>query len=178
MHTCSGFGECLQQSLEIGIAYTKNTDILCEHNCQPLKCPNFAVCGDESQKWVYGCHGGRCIHCNMNFRKNLTINDTPEECPICTEVSQCVVLPNCTHRLCITCFRRCYVNGPPRVGEPPFPYPEKEDEYFETGNEHTNQLYHDPLVMKWNDDWEKWDDEWNSKYRNESNLRTCPICRA
>lgn len=182
MKTCSGFGECLQQS-DVPGGYTKLADMTCEHNCEPLKCPNFAVCGDRSPLWVHQCHGGRCLHCNMNFRKNLTFKETPEECPVCMEVSECVVLPSCTHTMCIPCFQRCYVNGPPKTDEPPFPYPEREDEYYDemdslTTNPVYRDLYYDPLVEKWNEDIERWHDRWDAKYADEENLRKCPICRA
>jgi hypothetical protein len=177
MPTCSGFGECLAQTDEPDV-YSKHTDVSCEYGCEPLQCSNFAICGAREPKWYLNCHDGRCLHCNMLICKNLTFKELPEECPICTEVSKCVVLPNCTHTLCITCFRRCYVNGPPRVNEPQFPYPEHEDEYFSIGNNPDNPMYHDPLVMKFNEDWNKYDDEWNLQYANENNLRKCPICRS
>ena len=174
---CTGYGECLMQTFDCN-NYGKYPDMVCEHNCEPVKCPNFAMCENAGPKWYLGCHDGRCQPCNMFFGKNLTFKEEPEECPVCMETTLCVGQPNCSHAVCIVCFRRCRFNGPPRRGEPPFPYPDKEDEYFDTGNEPENPLYHDPLVVKYNRDWNRWEDAWQEANSMEENLRKCPICRS
>ena len=114
----------------------------------------------------------------MFFGKNLTFRDSPEECPVCMEVSECVIQPNCSHTICISCFKRCRFDGPHRTDEPQFPYPEQEDEYYDgIGNVPENPLYHDPLVIKYNADWERWQHERDLAWSREENLRKCPICR-
>ncbi len=178
--TCSGRGECLEQNCDSSIPalYVKYKDTTCEHNCEPVKCPNFAMCGEADPKWVLSCHDGRCLYCNMFFGKNLAFPEEPQECPICLETKPSVVQPNCSHTVCIDCFKRSRFNGPPRTGEPQFPYPDLEDEYFETGNESSNPMFFDPLVMKYNEDWNRWDNAWQESYTREGNLRKCPMCRS
>jgi hypothetical protein len=175
--TCSGSGVCLSQNCDPSIpsAYVKYSDTTCEHNCEPVKCPNFAVCREICPKWVLSCHGGRCLHCNMFFGKNLTFKDDPEECPVCMEVAPCVVQPNCSHSTCIACFRRCRFDGPPREAQPPFPYPDREDEYDDL--DCPDELYNDPLVIAWNDELNRQDDERSLRYEAEKSLRACPLCR-
>jgi hypothetical protein len=175
---CSGSGDCLQQTDLCG-GYGKYADTTCEHNCQPIKCPNFAVCGDMCPQWYLDCHGGRCWQCKWRFGKNLTFKEEPEECPVCMDTAPCVVQPDCSHAVCISCFKRCRFDGPPKAEEPPFPYPDQEDEYFDwdpiQGVQHP--LYNDPLVVAWHDDLTRLGNEWSYRYRNEENLRKCPICR-
>lgn len=177
---CTGVGDCLEQNCDRSIdsVYVKYRDVICHHDCQPVKCPNFAVCGEICPQWYFNCHRGWCWSCKDMFGKTLTFLEEPAECPICTEVGSCVVQPNCTHSVCITCFKRMRIEGPPRTGEPQFPYPDREDEYFDTGNEPSNPLYHDPLVQQYNRDWERWDNEWNYRHGMEENLRKCPLCRS
>ena len=91
----------------------------------------------------------------------------------------CIVQPDCSHAVCIPCFRRCRFDGPPRINEPQFPYPDKEDEYFDDiGNVPENPLFHDPLVLEYNRLWNQWDNDIDAQYAREENLRKCPICRA
>jgi hypothetical protein len=175
INTCDGFGNCLTQTDDVN-CYGKLPDVTCTHGCQPIDCPNYAVCGNNGPKWYMLCHHGRCTTCDMRYGKNLPFKEEPEECPVCMETSECVMLPKCGHTMCVQCFKRC-VDGPPRANEPRFPYPDKEDEYFDQGNEETNPLFHDPLVVKYNADWNLWEDEWNHQYDREHNLRACPMCR-
>jgi len=58
------------------------------------------------------------------------------ECFVCLELKECTTYPRCVHIICIDCFTRCFCGKP----EPPFPYPELENEYFD-----------DPNNSKWND---------------------------
>lgn len=176
-HICNGDGSCLTQTTDCN-TYGKNQDFTCVHNCQPAECPNFAVCGDKSPKWYYRCHDGRCWSCNLTFGKNLTFPEEPRECPICFDTAQSIIQPNCTHSVCVECFKRTRVTGPPRTGEPQFPYPDREDEYFDHDpNEGLHPLETDPLVQQYHADWKRWDSEWNHRYSEEENLRKCPVCR-
>ena len=100
------------------------------------------------------------------------------ECPICLEVKHSISQPNCEHTLCIECFKRCYYGDNDTENEPKFPYPDIENEYYD--NQENPKLDYDllyPLIKKYNEDWNKWDDEKNQKYENEENLQKCPLCR-
>lgn len=174
--TCTGLGDCLCQNWDPSnlAMYVKYHDMTCEHNCEPVDCPNFALCSESCPKWYLSCHGGRCLHCNMFFGKNLTFKEEPEECPVCMETAQCVVQPKCDHAMCISCFKRCW-NGAPRPEQPPFPYPEREEEYESL--ECPSELHNDPLVIAWNNELTRQDDEVSARYEAEGNLRKCPLCR-
>jgi hypothetical protein len=171
--TCIGMGECLTQSDDLNVL-VRNIEYTCPHNCEPVKCPNFLVCGTVAQEWYYNCHRGRCWTCRNTFEKNLTFKEEPEECPVCMETTMCVVQPNCEHAMCISCFKRCW-NGAPHPEQPPFPYPEREEEYESL--ECPSELHHDPLVIAWNNELTRQDDEMSARYEAEGNLRKCPLCR-
>jgi len=108
----------------------------------------------------------------------LDVSDNVE-CPVCLEVKRSISQPNCEHTVCIDCFKRCYYGDDSREGEPPFPYPDIEDEYYDDGGDEENPKWKNdyPLIKIYNEEWNKWDDENNDKYANEENLRKCPICR-
>ena len=72
--------------------------------------------------------------------------------------------------------------GAPDGPEPQFPYPD--DVYTEYENL-TNDIMENiefrlryPLIVKWDRDWNAWDDKRQEKYEKEENLRLCPYCRA
>lgn len=172
---CEGDGKCLMQpNFGEYREDCKNPSVSCAYNCVPRKCPNFLVCGSIDPEWLLRCKRGTCVHCDMSFGKVLTLSTEDEECPICFDTKPLVQLLNCDHKVCVSCFKRCW-NGPPRTGEPQFPYPEREDEYDEGGPDHP--LNFDPLVIKYNRDWNRWDDEWNYRYGQENSIRKCPLCR-
>lgn len=177
LHGCSGDGSCLTQTTNCN-TYGRNPEFTCVRNCEPMKCPNFQVCGTYAPEWYFRCHHGRCQPCNMKFGKNLVFPEEPQECPICFDTGPSVIQPNCTHSVCIDCFKRTRVDGPPRTGEPQFPYPDREDEYFDHDPfQPPHPLENDPLVVRYHAAWERWDNEWNANYNAEQHLRRCPMCR-
>ncbi len=60
-NVCKGRGECLQQTNHENV-YIQNIKYQC--NCKPQKCPT-EYCGSIEPQWVFDCHGGMCIQCNM-----------------------------------------------------------------------------------------------------------------
>jgi hypothetical protein len=109
--------------------------------------------------------GGKGI---LEVRHNL-------ECPICLEMKECISQPMCNHSICISCFKRCYYGDENLDGKPIFPYPDIEDEYYDDSENIKWDEY--PFIKIYNEEWNKWDDEKNENYKNEENLRICPICR-
>lgn len=86
-------------------------------------------------------------------------------------------MPNCTHSVCVDCFKRCMYGED--IPQPPFPYPMNiEDEYFDSGGrEDPEWCARYPLVKKWSKDLEKWENDRDEKYKKEASLRLCPYCR-
>ena len=101
------------------------------------------------------------------------------ECPICLEIKEGISQPRCNHSLCISCFKRCHYGDENRDGEPLFPYPDIEDEYYDDIYPENNKKWITdyPLIQIFNEEWNKWDDENNDKHENERYLQNCPVCR-
>ena len=113
---------------------------------------------------------------NKHIGKGILKISNNLECPICLEIKECISQPRCNHSLCISCFKRCYYGDENNEGEPIFPYPDIEDEYYD-GTKDINWDNDYPLIKLYNEEWNKWDDEKTEKYKNEENLRICPLCR-
>ena len=158
-----------------------------------IKCKNYELCEAILPKWWFECKGNYlCTNCHMMFgtwgsgekdhtgKGILDISDNVE-CPVCLEVKRSISQPNCEHTLCIECFKRCYYGDDDTENEPKFPYPDIEDEYYDTQldpkweNDY-NLLY--PLIKIHHAEWNKWDNKKDQKYENEEYLQKCPLCRA
>ena len=175
---CSGYGECLTQTTNCN-TYGQSPDFTCTHNCKPISCCNEIVCGSWLPPWFHGLKKAGiciCVNCDVAFGKKLDIVESAE-CPVCLETKQSVVMPNCTHSVCVDCFKRCMYGED--IPQPPFPYPMNiEDEYFDSGGrEDPEWCARYPLVKKWSKDLEKWENEGYEKYKKEASLRMCPYCR-
>jgi len=175
---CPGNGECLTQTTGEN-TYGKSPGYTCEHDCRPILCCNEIVCGSHLPPWFHGLKKAGiciCIGCDSTFGKKLDIVENAD-CPVCLETKQSVVMPNCTHSMCIGCFKRC-MYGEPDEPEPEFPYPSNvEDEYYEGGRDDPIWLAAHPLAIDYDAKWIAWDDNRQEKYEKEQNLRHCPYCR-
>jgi hypothetical protein len=96
------------------------------------------------------------------------------ECPVCFENKEGVSHPNCDHFICIDCFKRCYYGD--ETGEPEFPYPELEDEYYDDRQNPKWETEY-PLIRIYEEEWDNWENAKHEKYSRERNLRMCPLCR-
>lgn len=154
-----------------------------------IKCKNYELCESVLPKWWFECKGNYlCENCHMMFgtwgsgekahtgKGILEISNNIINCPICLEGKKCISQPRCNHYVCISCFKRCYYGDSDSYGEPIFPYPDIEDEYYDD-QENIKWMKNYPLIKIYNEEWNKWDDEKSKKYANEHNLRVCPICR-
>jgi hypothetical protein len=169
---CNGDGSCLYQEGEH--IYEKNTDIICLFNCEPVKCPNYLVCGNISPQRILSSHKGTCFNCRISFGHLEFF--TNEECPICLDTKLCVKQSKCNHKICVDCFKRChfppYWNDP----QPQFPYDsELEDEYESQFD--LPRWKNDPLIQKYQEDCNKWELERQIREKNENYLKRCSICR-
>lgn len=177
---CKGDGMCLTQ--EDLNSYTKDSDYICNYNCVPIKCPNYVICENSDPRWVLRCHNGLCTNCDISFGKwqggkgILNMKDN-EDCCICFEIKKCISNPKCDHFICIDCFKRCYYGSNEDSNkEPPFPYPDKENDYFENSDDPI--WSNDETIMKWNQEWIIWDDARTERSQNEHKiLAKCPLCR-
>ena len=151
-----------------------------------IKCKNYELCEAVLPKWWFECKGRYlCTNCDMFFNTNiirppgkdngvLEISDNVE-CPICLETKRGISYPCCNHTACIECFKRCMYGDD--SGEPVFPYPDIEYEYYEdTENIKWKNEY--PLIETYNINYNEWDDKKNEEKENNKHLLLCPLCRA
>jgi len=151
-----------------------------------IKCKNYELCEAVLPTWWFDCKGNYlCSNCHMMFGtwgneingnngKGLLEIIDKIECPLCFETKKGISQPKCNHFVCIECFKRCYYGD--KSGEPSFPYPDIEEEYFED-NENPKWDINYPLIKSYNIEWETWENNKIIKYNDEENLRKCPICR-
>lgn len=153
---CSGDGTCLSQTGNNN--YYRDID--CSHQCQPVHCPNYTLCGVNLPLRYLYCHGGRCVHCNMFFGKDLNIRvptSVDEECGIClVEASSFVQFPSCTHYACVDCFRRIWF-GTSQLAPPSVIVDEEDNEEEELSSDG--------------------DEDGEEEESEQSRDTRCPLCR-
>lgn len=65
MSTCSGDGYCLSQT--DSNMYKKNTNVISEFNCKPIKCLNYIICGKVCPLHILNNYRGICLTCDVMF---------------------------------------------------------------------------------------------------------------
>lgn len=115
--------------------------------------------------------------CWFYHYKTLEIQPN-KECPICLDEDiECVKYLNCSHFVCIPCYKKqVYPKKLERTGEPEFPYgSDVEDRYYDDqDNPIWSRDY--PLIDQYNEEFAEWEDEWDRR-ANELTSYQCPICR-
>jgi hypothetical protein len=141
-----------------------------------IKCKNYQVCGAILPKWWFSCKECYlCTNCDMMFGKALEFIGTIEECVICLDCQPGMTQPNCTHAICVSCFKRCYGYCNDDAGQPTFPYTAAiEHEYDKDPNNPKWQTDY-PLLQVYEAEWILWDD---AKYLETQRTARCPLCRA
>ncbi len=130
-------------------------------------CINYAICGNFKNSNVSVCKECYDLFGEWKYKCKKF------NCPICFKDKDCVFFPNCSHSVCIKCFKRCYFGD--REGEPDFPYPKLKHEYINDKNNPMWEKY--PGIKKYRIDWNLWNNKFMIKYQDEEYLRRCPICR-
>lgn len=140
-----------------------------------IKCKNYPICGAVLPNWWYECKGRYlCTGCDIVSYGKLKF-DNAVECPICLNNDDGLQLPHCAHKICVKCFKRCVYGS--MEGEPQFPYPEVEEEYWDDDGKDPKWRTDYPLIEIHNKEWSEWDLQRERKRINEQNLRKCPVCR-
>lgn len=192
---CNGSGHCL----------VVDNLLICKHDCKLTPCPNFPICDTACPRYILDFNSGVCFGCfkvdKLEFQeeKNWT-------CPICTISNKISVkLPKCSHKLCMNCVKRIYypdfsdfpANTVESLQEPKFPYPDQEDDYFnsiipEPKHSNSSSSPTESWVMNYDKKLEKWRNKWyrflyKREVGNSENLgadgfigyiRHCPFCRS
>ena len=176
---CSGNGSCLNQKDDLTYSEDSNhSDVICEHNCKPVSCPNGVICDNyKLPEWtIIIKKSGVCLHCDFRYHKKLNFAENTD-CPICFETTTCVIQPNCTHPTCISCFKRSRYGGD-RPPQPEFPYSDEvEDEWDEVDDDDPEFHAKYPLVRQWLIDFQKHGIQESLNTKKEESLRVCPLCR-
>ncbi len=149
-------GRCLEQTQRKN-NYSRR--FLCAKNCQPIKCPNYQLCGTADPQWVLDAHRGRCLNCDIGFGRDLTFVEVEEECTICLETQQMFInMPGCSHRFCVTCFGNIY-GGNQIIGTDPHVLGEGPDSPYVSEDEEDD------------------DEAYMSDPELPAYASTCPLCR-
>ena len=109
-------------------------------------------------------HTGKCV----------LVSKYSIECPICLEIKLGISYPNRDHLICIDCFKLCYYGD--YYYESQFPYPELEDEYDDNPDNPKWELNY-PLITEYNEKWDEWDYNRETKYEEQKYLYKFGICR-
>ena len=161
------------------VEYEHDNRILRDDSFQ-IKCENYDVCCNTIPECWYECIGNYLCHeCNVMFNVNdgkgvLNFSNNII-CPICLEEKRGVSLPRCNHNLCIKCFQRLFY-GDDSDTMPLFPFPIIEEQYKKTPY-HKKWSKYKEKINEYNIELEEWKNNCIVKFRNEKNLRLCPICR-
>jgi hypothetical protein len=54
-------------------------------------------------EWIFGCHGGNCGSCAIQFGHGFVNTNEIDECPVCYENKEMTIL-KCKHKLCWGCW--------------------------------------------------------------------------
>lgn len=106
MTDCNGDGACLMGLQRGGGRYDISN---CIHNCMPVKCPNFLVCGHISPKCMLDINYGTCLTCRVSFNNRLEFSRA-EKCVLCEETNISVKRLMCEHKVCTSCFKKIHFN--------------------------------------------------------------------
>jgi hypothetical protein len=175
--------------MEKDLEYERNNVGYDEHctleNGGGIKCKNYELCDSVLPLWWWDCKNMYlCTDCHMRFgtwghginshtgKGILPILDNVD-CPICLDHTKCVTYPRCDHYVCIECFKRCWFGD--NSGQPPFPYPEMEEEYYDDQDNQKWKEY--PLLKVYDIDCDSWELNRTKKYEREQYLRNCTVCR-
>jgi hypothetical protein len=144
-----------------------------------IKCKNYVLCKSVLPEWWYDAKGCYiCSGCDFNRYGELLISNNLE-CPICLENKINIKQTQCIHSICIDCFIRIYYGDDCSDSYPEFPYPEIEkdydDNYWETREHEKWKKY--PLIDEWENNLNKWCNDRERKFDEETHLRKCPLCR-
>lgn len=170
---CKGDGKCIKQIYFN--TFIKDTNMMCLYNCEKIKCKNYILCNNSEPKWACDLNDGLCNNCNINYGKwkNGKIPTILNAyCPICMEEKESVQLKNCTHSLCVDCYKKC--NMPIMIEPPKFPYDEINYKLYITNPYHMRWL-NDTLICRYEKNLIKWNRN-NMKYPSK-NLMLCCMCR-
>lgn len=111
MTDCNGDGYCL-----IGLQKSQNSYHIstCIHNCMPVKCPNFLVCGAINPECILNINYGICLSCKVSFNTRLCISN-PDKCSLCENTNISVKRLTCDHKICTNCFQKMYFNNKNKI---------------------------------------------------------------
>jgi len=137
-----------------------------------IKCNNYELC----KNFLSNKNDSICSIC-IQFNLYKIQYYVSIKCSICLENNiNGLKQPNCNHKICTNCFKRCYFGNQNLEDEPIFPYPEIEKEYFENPDD-MKWIDNYPLIDKYELEWSRWYNEIDYQYEIEEYLRKCPFCK-
>jgi hypothetical protein len=167
MEICKGGGDCITSK------YVDGYDMSCKHNCKPRNCLNFLVCNSNQANSIMMVGSELCFSCDITFVKPHIFLENID-CQICpVKQVQGVKRFTCDHAVCLRCFKKAHYGDPPP--KPKFPYEnEVELEYME--NIWDARWLDDPLIVKYNSDYQCWIEKLHTNFRECDPIRVCKEC--
>ena len=158
--------------------YTNKDMIYYLKNNNNIKCKfyNFCECElDITTKRRSNNHV--CNSCYELWKINEQFNKgTLDTCDMCTSTNIiCFSQSKCKHKLCRECFRYCYYGIIHITPEPAFPFPDKEDEYYNDEITRYN-LDKTQIIKKWKKACDKTYYIHEKRNTIKCNCKKCPLC--
>jgi hypothetical protein len=115
---CEGDGSCYQRCKCVCFSQRRQDTCTCEHtdhsyrycpvecpyHCRLFECHNFPMCNQKRpfiELWV---HNGMCAKCAVLYGRIL-FTEIREECMLCFEQKQMIVISCEKHMFCLTCWK-------------------------------------------------------------------------
>ena len=176
---CSGDGRCLIKTNHN--LYCLNSKYKCNKDCHIMQCKNYLVCETLMPEYILKNHDELCVNCFVAFGKwqgghGILPQKKLDECYICYENNIWGISnPNCSHFICIDCFKKCYkdvFSGLYPDPEPEFPFSNDVHQIY-SSNPH-NEIWNSYEEIS---EWEILHNEWTNRQNNKVNINRCPFCR-
>jgi len=115
---------------------------------------------------------GLCFGCEISLKQLTFISSV--DCPRCfIEKKPGVMRLNCSHILCIDCFKDTHYGE--YIEPPVFPYSSHiRFQYYE--NQYDDQWTKDPQIIKYQEDLLEYEKRLIEKNKSKMGLRVCPEC--
>jgi len=103
---CECYDEESGVDFEVCVCGHREHDGYCPTNCcVPVQCRNYECCKKKLPLCVTRCHNGMCMSCAVLLGPH-TFTDEVDECCVCLDTKQMLVLQKCKHKTCYNCWSK------------------------------------------------------------------------
>jgi len=103
---CECYDEELGVYFEVCVCGHREHEGYCPTNCcVPVQCRNYECCKAKLPSCIALCHKGMCMNCAVLLGPH-TFTDEVDECCVCLDTKQMLVLQKCKHKICYNCWSK------------------------------------------------------------------------